>query len=175
MCSRTIDEEVHTFGTSGYTLNNVFVLYDRNTDSIWYPLTETTFDAVAGEQRGMQLDFLSKPEPVQLKDWVEAHPETLVMLPPPEDPAALKRGYLGVQFSADGLTVDQVGPGTPAAKGGLMAGDKVVKLSGKGVLGRADLTSMLSRLEAGQQVDFEVERDGSQLTLHVTLGRRPGF
>ncbi len=66
-------------------MNNVFVLYDRMTDTVWYPLTDKAFDAVAGSKKGTKLEFVSKPEPELLGDWARKHPETKVMLPPKQD------------------------------------------------------------------------------------------
>ena len=86
VCDRTIDGEVYSFGTSGYTMNNVFVLYDRNTDSVWYPLSDDTFDAVSGPDKGKTLNFIAKPEVMRLHEWAARHPETLVLIPPPPTP-----------------------------------------------------------------------------------------
>ena len=71
------------FGTSGYTMNNVFVLYDRNSDSVWYPLSEDSFDGVSGPNKGKRLDFIAKPEVMRLHEWAKMHPGTQVLLPPP--------------------------------------------------------------------------------------------
>jgi len=79
---RRIDGEEIEFGTSGYTLNNVFVLYDRKTDSVWYPLEDDAFDAVAGPLQGMEIEFLAEPEVMRLREWRKKHPDTLVLLPP---------------------------------------------------------------------------------------------
>ena len=37
MCTRELGGEAVEFGTSGYTMDGVFVLYDRTSDSVWYP------------------------------------------------------------------------------------------------------------------------------------------
>lgn len=79
---RKIDGKEVTFGTTGYTMNHVFVLYDRATDSVWYPLTDGTMDAVSGPNKGKQIPFLDKPVLMQLADWKKLHPDTLVLLPP---------------------------------------------------------------------------------------------
>jgi hypothetical protein len=71
------------FGTSGYTLKNTFVLYDRKTGSVWYPLTGKTLDAVAGPAKGQSIEYLAKPRRMTLRQWRSRHPDTLVMLPPP--------------------------------------------------------------------------------------------
>jgi len=66
-------------------MNNVFVLYDRNTGSVWYPLHEGAFDAVAGEDRGKQIEFTAKPPKMPLAEWAREHPDTEVLLPTERD------------------------------------------------------------------------------------------
>lgn len=78
-----MDDEPVDFGTTGYTNNNVFVLYDRKTGSVWYPLTGRTLDAVSGPKKGETIEFIDKPERMTLGEWKAEHPDTLVMLPPP--------------------------------------------------------------------------------------------
>lgn len=69
------------FGTTGYTMNNTFVLYDRDTDSVWYPLTDETMDAVAGTRKGAAIEFVAKPALVSLREWAAQHPDTQVLVP----------------------------------------------------------------------------------------------
>ncbi len=79
---REIDGNIVTFGTTGYTMNNVFVLYDRATDSVWYPTSNEHLEATSGTQRGARIRFFEKPEPLPLAVWRQAHPTTKVLLPP---------------------------------------------------------------------------------------------
>lgn len=79
---REIDGKESTFGTTGYTMNDTFVLYDRATDSVWYPSSKDALEATSGASRGFHLPFLDKPVPMPLADWVAQHPETTVLLPP---------------------------------------------------------------------------------------------
>ena len=41
MYSREIDGEILTLGASGWTYRNTFVLYDFETESMWYHLKDT--------------------------------------------------------------------------------------------------------------------------------------
>lgn len=92
MCARTIEGQTVSFGTTGYTMNNVFVLYDRSTDSVWYPLKDDSFDAVSGPFRGRALKFIAKPAVMRLHEWAAEHPDTLVLLPmPPAIPQPERR------------------------------------------------------------------------------------
>ncbi len=91
MSPRKFKGQILEFGTSGYTKDNVFVLYDRNSNSVWWPLKGGGFDAVAGKKRGQHLPFTSKPKPQTLASWSAKHPNTLVLLPPPPSPRQLQR------------------------------------------------------------------------------------
>ncbi|MCH7547621.1 MAG: DUF3179 domain-containing protein [Planctomycetes bacterium] len=120
VCSPIIDGEVLSFGTTGYTMNNTFVLYDRNTDSVWFPLTENSFDAVAGPIKGKKLPFLVEPEVMRLHAWAKLHPDTLVMLEPPPSQGEVERmatrrqsiarlvGTWDMQTDLDGQSIDAV-------------------------------------------------------------------
>jgi Protein of unknown function (DUF3179) len=86
---REIDGEVTTFGTTGYTFDNTFVLYDRKTESVWYPLKEGSFDAIGGSKSGSQIPFIASPPITTLAEWQSKHPDTLVLLedaPAEEEP-----------------------------------------------------------------------------------------
>ncbi len=85
---REIDGTVTTFGTTGYTYNNTFVLYDRLTGSVWYPMSDSGFDAIGGPALGRWIPFLAKPAVVPLSEWLKAHPETQVLLGDAEAPDA---------------------------------------------------------------------------------------
>lgn len=78
---REFDGTPVTFGTTGYTMNNTFVLYDRASDSIWYPTDDNHLEATSGKLKGKRIEFLDKPEPMSLAEWRKLHPETKVLLP----------------------------------------------------------------------------------------------
>ena len=77
---REIDGQAVTFGTTGYTMNNVFVLYDRRAESIWYPTDEKHLEATSGPWQGTRIEFIEKPKPMPLGDWLKAHPTAKVLL-----------------------------------------------------------------------------------------------
>lgn len=58
------------------------MLYDRTTQSIWYPLSDKTMDAVSGPKRNTKIPFIEKPPLMTLGEWRKLHPDTTVMLPP---------------------------------------------------------------------------------------------
>jgi membrane-associated protease RseP (regulator of RpoE activity) len=181
VCTREIDGgsgKAVEFGTSGYTMDHIFVLYDRETDSVWYPLGDGTFDAVAGEREGRSLDLLDEPAPVPLGEWLDDHPATAILLPTPEDLETMRRmarrPYLGVQLASDDgeVAIREVVEGAPAEAAGLRAGDRIVRLDDRPITSRADLREVLSEHEAGETIEIVVERDGEEVTLELTLGSR---
>lgn len=77
---REIDGETTTFGTTGYTYKSTFLIYDRKTQSVWYPYDNGEFRAIGGTQAGATLPFLAKPEVITLAAWAADHPDTRVLV-----------------------------------------------------------------------------------------------
>ena len=77
---REIDGKEVTFGTTGYTMNNVFVLYDRQDESVWYPTDEKHLEATSGASEGARIPFLDRPIPMRLGEWRKKHPNTMVLV-----------------------------------------------------------------------------------------------
>jgi aminopeptidase YwaD len=86
------------------------------------------------------------------------------------------RVYLGTipnyADSNDGLLLDGVREDSPAAKAGLKAGDRIVKLAGKEVHNVYDYTYALGEMKAGQEYEIELMRGGERLTLKLTPAAR---
>lgn len=68
----------------------------------------------------------------------------------------------------DGLLLDGVRDDSPAAKGGLKAGDRIVKIANHDIHNVYDYTYALGEMKAGQEYVFEVMRGKDRLTLKVT-------
>jgi hypothetical protein len=85
--------------------------------------------------------------------------------------------YLGSIPSYDedtkGVKLEGVREGSPAETGGMRGGDIVVGFGGKPVATIYDYTESLGRYKPGDTVDVVVKRDGKDVTLKVTLGRKP--
>ena len=81
------------------------------------------------------------------------------------------RVYLGTipnyADSNDGLLIDGVRDDSPAAKAGLQAGDKIVKIANRDVKNVYDYTFALGEMKAGQEYVVEVMRGGEKLTLKI--------
>jgi aminopeptidase YwaD len=82
------------------------------------------------------------------------------------------RVYLGTipnyADSNDGLLIDGVRDDSPAAKAGLKAGDKIVKIGNHDVKNVYEYTFALGEMKAGQEYVVEVMRGGEKLTLKIT-------
>ncbi len=74
------DEKIDEFGVSGYVYHDVFLMYDRKTESLWYPLDDTKWTAISGPRKGETIPFESTPEIVSLGEWRKQHPKTTVLL-----------------------------------------------------------------------------------------------
>jgi serine protease Do len=97
------------------------------------------------------------------------------------------RGYLGAtiapvtpelaqEFKApdtSGALVQDVSPGSPAAKAGLKPGDIVRKFNGQTVGDSAELLAMVASTPPGTPVTLELLRNGQPQTVTVTLEQRP--
>ncbi len=71
------------------------------------------------------------------------------------------------------MKLEGVREGSPAEKGGLKGGDIIVGFGGKPVATIYDYTESLGRFKPDDTVEVVVKRDGKDVTLKVTLGRRP--
>ncbi|HJZ80238.1 MAG TPA: PDZ domain-containing protein, partial [Pyrinomonadaceae bacterium] len=82
------------------------------------------------------------------------------------------RVYLGTipnyADSNDGLLLDGVRDASPAAKAGLKAGDKIVKIAGRDVKNVYDYTYALGEMKGGQEYEIEVVRGTERLKLKIT-------
>jgi len=72
----------------------------------------------------------------------------------------------------DGMLLDGVRDGSPAAKAGLKANDKVVSFAGKEVRNAQDYTFVLGELKANTEYEIVVMRGSERLALKVTPAAR---
>jgi S1-C subfamily serine protease len=88
------------------------------------------------------------------------------------------RSYLGVlvgpaEEGGTGIVVREVTPDSSAAKAGLKAGDRIVKLNEGEVRDPAKFSSAVATRKPGEKLRLGILRDGKEQTLTVTLGERP--
>jgi len=72
--------KIDEFGVSGYVYKDVFIIYDRRTKSLWYPLDDEKWTAISGPRKGESISFISEPSVVPLGKWRKEHPKTVVLL-----------------------------------------------------------------------------------------------
>ncbi|MFB6218255.1 MAG: DUF3179 domain-containing (seleno)protein [Halobacteriaceae archaeon] len=77
---RRVDEDTIEFGVSGYLFRSNLVMYDATTDSLWSQLAAT---AIRGARTGTRLDLVPSAT-TTWRAWTDVHPDTEVLLPPPE-------------------------------------------------------------------------------------------
>ena len=87
-------------------------------------------------------------------------------------------GYLGVwgtdpEIGEPGALIVEVEPGTPADDAGLMEGDLIVQMDDEVVSTFTELAAKVQFRVPGTEVELEVARDDSRITLTVVIGSRP--
>ena len=118
-----------------------------------------------------------------------------------KDNGRVERPWLGLQFlpideslealnvgAESGLLVQEVVPSGPASRAGIRGGDEIVDFNGmqvvlggdvitrigdRDVRSEDDVRAALAEHEPGDEVAVELQRDGDEQTVEVTLGDRP--
>jgi serine protease Do len=94
------------------------------------------------------------------------------------------RGYLGIvsralqsdQQSAtdnEGVVIDQIMPGSPAAQAQLQPGDVIRKFNGRDVKTISMLRNMVAQTELNKNVELEIVRDGKPLKVTTQIKEQP--
>lgn len=103
------------------------------------------------------------------------------------DGEEIERGYLGVRIQpvtedfADALGIPEhrgefiqsVQEGEAADKGGMEAGDVVLKIAGKEITPEQTLSFIVANIEPGTVVPVEFIRDSERKAINLTVGKRP--
>ncbi len=77
MYSREIDGKTLTLAPSGWTYNYTFVLYDKETNSLWYP-DDDGLIGIQGVYFKRQLPEIPSSD-TSWKEWKEKHPNSQVL------------------------------------------------------------------------------------------------
>jgi aminopeptidase YwaD len=114
---------------------------------------------------------------VRSVDAMENRPAFTMAKSEPTGRATGFRVYLGTipsygDSTNEGLMLDGVREDSPAAKAGLKAGDRIVKLAGRTVRNISDYTYALGEMKAGEEYEVEVLREGKPLKLKLTPAAR---
>ena len=84
-----------------------------------------------------------------------------------------RRASMGLDAArVQGVSVDRVKPGRPAARAGLKVGDTILRFNGVEVSSPSRLEGLLYEATAGTAVPVDFLRGGAQRTVNVTLGER---
>lgn len=81
------------------------------------------------------------------------------------------RAHFGVGRDS-GVLVSKVTPDSPAARGGLKAGDIITSIDGLSIKGPGDLSRAINKRKAGEQVKMELTRDRVPQQLFVAVAER---
>jgi serine protease Do len=96
------------------------------------------------------------------------------------------RGYLGIQAKGglpgqnnnnaaktDGVVVDDVVPGSPAAEAQIQRGDIIRKFDGKDVKSFLQLRTLISQVDLNKNVELEILRDGKPMRVEAQIKEQP--
>lgn len=93
------------------------------------------------------------------------------------------RGYLGIQArqpqpdqpntDAEGVVVDDVIPGSPAAQAQLQKGDVISKFNGHEVRSLPELRNLISQVEVNKNIDVDVMRNGKPIKVTTVIKEQP--
>lgn len=87
------------------------------------------------------------------------------------------RPWLGVSLSGattgEGVTVEAVFPGAPAARAGVKPGDVILSLDGKKVNSYPELRKEVEAHRIGDPVELEVKREGTVIRFRLVLEEMP--
>jgi hypothetical protein len=75
--SRRIDGQTLTLVASGWTYDHTFVLFDRETGTLWYPYTEGLMGIQGKYFKKWLKEILSKD--TIWKQWQKKHPDTKLL------------------------------------------------------------------------------------------------
>jgi len=74
---------------------------------------------------------------------------------------------------SDDLMIVSLEPDGPAAKSGIFLGDVLLKLEGQAITDTDDVQSHLGADRVGRQIEADILRGGSAMTIKIVPGERP--
>jgi S1-C subfamily serine protease len=91
---------------------------------------------------------------------------------------AQAKGYLGVQIRLNpngrGIQIMEVLEDSAASKAGLKAKDVILKIDGTEPTSLKEFIGILDLKQPGDEVKLEIQRDGKEEKIKVTLGKLKG-
>ena len=160
--------------SSFYSKNIPVLFFFTNTHSDYHKPSDT-WDKINYEGETGVVNYILK-----IAKELDAMPEALqftrVASESPQGDRRPMRVRLGVipdyADDAAGLKITGTQPESPAEKGGLMAGDVIIKFGDKTIANIYDFTYVLQEHSPGDVVAVDVKRGEKVVTLSVTLGGR---
>ncbi len=156
------------YGQSGSVL---LYLYEQKLLKKFYDTVKATWDK--DNSAKLALEQVSGKK---LADFESAWRAWMLKRSAPAMSTGKDGAFLGVRFGQanDGLRVDDVVDGSPAARAGVHSGDIVVGLGEQEVRDWQSFMPMLKEHKPGETVKLRVRRHETYLDLDMTLGRRNG-
>jgi hypothetical protein len=147
------------------------MLYLYETDKLkpFYEAYKKGFDQDPTGQRAIE-QVTGRTFPEFEKDWTA----WMVRRPPVPQSTGADGVVLGAKLgdANDGLKIESVVAGGPAARAGLRAGDILVGIGDAQVRDAQSLVPVMIQFKPGDRVTAKVRRDGKYLDLPITLARR---
>lgn len=134
--------------------------------------------SLAGQVSGLRQEAQALTERLrQAEEEIARHAAVPGPVGPPPPVPTGGRPYLGVSFVDTGAprgagVMVEATAGGPAAAGGIRSGDIIFRFGGAAISDWDDLVRAIQATAPGQAVDVRCLRDGSEVALTVTLGRR---
>jgi hypothetical protein len=75
--SRELDGQTLTIAPAGWTYKDTFVLYDRETGTLWYPYRKG-LKGIQGKYFERWLPIVSSKD-TQLRKWLKKHPDSKIL------------------------------------------------------------------------------------------------
>ncbi|MFP4105594.1 MAG: TPR end-of-group domain-containing protein [Phycisphaerae bacterium] len=145
-------------------------LYEKGLLKDWYDAYTAGWDEDETGIKALEkvLDKDLKAIENDWKKWVLAQEASPMRVQP-------NQAYIGIQVRPvnDGLAIARLIKGSGADKGGLRAGDVIVKIDGKRMVDAGDLIRLVTSHKVGDTLTIDYRRDGRYNTVEVTLGKMP--
>lgn len=163
---RTSAERVLSFGHSGWLWHNAYLLYDRETESLWHHATGI---AMSGPLRGTRMRRYTDTAVMTFAAWRGEHPATLVLAKPASGPAEMDRDVYADRNSTRrfGLSLELPGASRFYPLSALNDLDAVEETVG-GVP-----VVVVRDIRAGEARAFDRRVGGAALSFEAVAGERP--
>jgi peroxiredoxin len=107
-------------------------------------------------------------EPWAIPKFIEAR-ATCTSKEEAELTASMTKGKAFLGLAMEGQKIINVIPGSPAARAGLTVGDELLSVAGKPIENFAEMATIVSTMNPGQKVEFEIRRNDQRDRMIATL------